>query len=199
MSSESGSTTSTKLLRRLREQPIDQAAWAEFVARYGKKIYSWCRRWNLQDADAADVTQAVLLKLAQVMRNFVYNPSGSFCGWLRTLTHHAWRDLVKRRRQFTVRGSGTQEGLQTVEMRCNFANPDAALDREVFEYAMDRVRQRVHRRTWDVFHLTALDGLSGPEAATRLGVPLATVYKAKSNVQKLLQEEIRRLEGAPAK
>ena len=50
------STTSTSLLIRLRQAPADQAAWAEFVRRYGSRIPDWGRRWGLQEADAHDVT-----------------------------------------------------------------------------------------------------------------------------------------------
>ena len=59
-------------------RPSDQAAWEEFVDRYGAKIYSWCRAWRLQDADAQDVTQAVLTKLAVQLRRFAYDPSQKF-------------------------------------------------------------------------------------------------------------------------
>src|SRR5262245_27156971 len=65
--------TSVTLLARLRQIPADQAAWAEFTERYGRKIYAWCRRWNLQEADAEDVTQIVLLKLAEKMQRFEYD------------------------------------------------------------------------------------------------------------------------------
>jgi RNA polymerase sigma-70 factor (ECF subfamily) len=198
MKIEPGLDTSTTLLGRLRENPPDQLAWAEFVTRYGKKIYGWCRRWKLQDADAADVTQAVLLKLAQEMPTFIYDPSGSFRSWLKTLTHHAWQDFVNRRQPLIVGGGNTvEEQLQALKARDDLAaRLETALDLEVLDQALDRVRLRVHPRTWQAFHLTALKGLTGLEAATRLGVPLTTVYKAKSNVQKLLQEEIRQLDGS---
>ncbi len=62
------SQTSATLLAMLRQVPADQAAWARFADRYGRKIYGWCRRWNLQESDAEDVTQNVLLKLAEKMR-----------------------------------------------------------------------------------------------------------------------------------
>jgi DNA-directed RNA polymerase specialized sigma24 family protein len=48
--------------------PLDQAAWNEFVERYGRRIYGWCRQWGLQEADAEDVTQDVLLRLARKMQ-----------------------------------------------------------------------------------------------------------------------------------
>src|SRR6185312_2007620 len=63
-----GSTTDVSLLLRLGRDPSDQAAWEQFVARYGAKIYAWCRDWRLQEADARDVTQTVLAKLAVQMR-----------------------------------------------------------------------------------------------------------------------------------
>ena len=49
-----GSETSATLLGRLRQRPADDAAWCEFTVRYARKIYGWCRGWNLQEADAHD-------------------------------------------------------------------------------------------------------------------------------------------------
>jgi RNA polymerase sigma-70 factor (ECF subfamily) len=60
--------TSITLLERLRQQPADQAAWAELVRRYGPLVYRWARRWHLQESDAEDVTQAVLVRLRLVMK-----------------------------------------------------------------------------------------------------------------------------------
>jgi RNA polymerase sigma-70 factor (ECF subfamily) len=53
---------------------------------------------------------------------------------------------------------------------------------------------RIESRHWEAFRLTALEGLSGAEAAARLGMRVDAVFKAKSNVKKLLQEQIRQLE-----
>src|SRR5262245_21503678 len=91
------SGTRLTLLGLLRRDPGNQEAWGEFVAHYGPKIYHWCLRWGLQEADAQDVTQDVLLRLAQKMRHFTYDPSRSFRAWLRTLAHHAWSDFVAAR------------------------------------------------------------------------------------------------------
>ena len=96
--------SSLTLLGRLRRYPKDQAAWSEFVVRYGPRILQWCRGWGLQESDAQDVTQDVLFKLNGLMARFVYDPAGSFRGWLKTLTHHAWRDLAAERRRSGVGG-----------------------------------------------------------------------------------------------
>ena len=61
MREAANSETRITLLFRLRRDPGDAEAWAEFVEHYGGKILGWCRAWHLQDADARDVTQAVLL------------------------------------------------------------------------------------------------------------------------------------------
>ena len=53
---------------------------------------------------------------------------------------------------------------------------------------------RVEPHTWEAFRLTAQEGLSGAEVAARLGMQVATVFVARSTVQKMLQEEARKLE-----
>src|SRR5690242_4393418 len=111
--------TSATLLGRLRLEPTDTEAWAEFVERYGLLIRAWCRRWRLQDADADDVTQIVLTKLAQRLCSFEYDPARSFRGWLKTVAHHAWRDFVDSR-QRGGQGAGdtnVQERLECIEAR----------------------------------------------------------------------------------
>src|SRR6516164_7243474 len=108
------SGTRITLLGRLRRDPTNQAAWAEFVEHYGGKIYDWCRKWRLQEADAQDVTQNVLLKLAQKLREFTYDPSRSFRAWLKTVTHHAWSDFVESRQRPGL-GSGDSALLQQLD------------------------------------------------------------------------------------
>jgi RNA polymerase sigma factor (sigma-70 family) len=190
--------TRVSLLSRLRKDPRDSSAWDEFVARYGPRIESWCRHWGLQEADVQDVTQTVLVRLAAKLRGFVYDPAGSFRAWLKTLTRHAWGDYVadQRREVAGSGGSGMFAVLHAVEARDDLEKRmEEAFDLELLELATNRVRERVEARTWEAFQLTAVEGLSGAEAAHRLGMPVASVFKAKSNVQKMLQEEIARLAG----
>jgi RNA polymerase sigma-70 factor (ECF subfamily) len=189
-------TTRLSLLRRLQQQPRDQVAWSEFVARYGPKILAWCQRWGLQEADSQDVTQNVLLRLSVKLANFVYDPSRSFRAWLKTLAHHAWSDLAEERRRGGVGAEPDQ--LQTLPARDDLVRQlEEAFDLELLELATARVKERVAPATWDAFRLTALEGHSGAEAAAQLAMQVAAVFKAKSNVVKLLQEELQRLEEGP--
>jgi DNA-directed RNA polymerase specialized sigma24 family protein len=58
-----------------------------------------------------------------------------------------------------------------------------------------RVRLRMPPHTGQAFHLLAVEGRSGAEAAERLGRKVATVFVAHSKVQKTTQDEVRKLEG----
>ena len=191
------SRTRASLLARLRQAPADQAAWAEFVERYGRKIYGWCRHWGLQEADAQDVAQDVLVRLAGKMRGFDYDPSRSFRAWLKTLARHALSDFCDaRQRVAAAGGSQVVERLQSIEAREDLVRQlDEEFDREVLEEAMARVRARVTPKTWRVFELTAQEGRSGAETAEALGMTVAAVFVARGRVQKLLQEVVRQLEA----
>jgi RNA polymerase sigma-70 factor (ECF subfamily) len=201
MDSSSGSHTSPTLLGRLRLEPADQAAWAQFVERYGRHIYGWARHGGVQEADAEDVTQMVLVKLAKQMRTFAYDPSKSFRGWLRTLTQHAWSDFVQAR-QRGGRASGdpdTEAALHTLPARDDLvAQLEVQFEQEVLEEAMARLRLRIDPTIWEAFRLLAVEGLSGIEVARRLNRTVAAVFKARSRVQALLRDEVARLEGAVA-
>jgi RNA polymerase sigma-70 factor (ECF subfamily) len=197
MAGDADSETRVTLLGRLRHDPGDQAAWGEFVEHYGRKVYGWCRKWRLQESDAQDVTQTVLLKLATAMKTFAYDPSRSFRAWLKTLTHHAWSDFLESRAR-PGQGSG---GDQVMEQLLSIAARDdliqvmeASYDRELLEQASFRVRLRVAPQTWEAFRLTAIENLSGAEAARRIGMQVAQVFVAKRRVQKMLREEVHKLD-----
>jgi RNA polymerase sigma-70 factor (ECF subfamily) len=198
MDDVSHSLTSSTLLGRLRTAPADQAAWQEFVDRYGPKIYGWCRKWRLQPADAEDVTQNVLVRLASRLRTFVYDSSKSFRGWLKTVTWHALSDYMSERQRPGQRSSDPDvvRELESVAARADLMQQLAEdFDRELLEEAQARVQARVGPRRWQVFCLTAYDGLSGAEVARRLDMNVITVFSAKSKVLKMLQKEIQQLEG----
>jgi RNA polymerase sigma factor (sigma-70 family) len=190
-------TTRLTLLDQLRQDPSDQAGWDEFVECYGRHIYRWCRQWKLQDADAEDVTQDILVKLTQRLRVFAYDPSRSFHGWLKTVAHHAWRDFDDSRRQArrAAGASQVQEQMLALEAREDLAQKlEEAFDLELLEAAKVRVRLRVAPHTWEAFRLMAFEGLPVVEVAARVQLQVTMVYVAKSKVQRMLQEELGKLE-----
>lgn len=197
MATTSDSVTSLTLLRRLRDSPDDQQSWEEFVDRYGGMIQGWCLSWGLQEADALDVTQNVLLKIAKHMRRFEYRAGGRFRSWLRTVARNAWFDYLDSQRRVDG-ASGDDSVLQllnSVEAREDFLTRlEREYDHSLLDDAMRQVQQRVEPHTWRAFIATAVEGHPGAAVAAELGVQLGTVYVARSKVKKMLQTEIQRLE-----
>jgi RNA polymerase sigma-70 factor (ECF subfamily) len=193
------SRTHASLLGRLGLSPDDPSAWTDFVRRYGPRILGWCRHWGLQEADAEDITQNVLLRVAKQMQTFRYDPSKSFRAWLKTVTRAAWADW--RDAQKGPRGSGDtgiQEALAGAPARDDLVQRlEEEFDRELLELAIAKVRLRVEPNTWEAFRLQAIEGLSGAEAAAKIGINVGTAFVAKGRVQKLIQEELKALEGSP--
>ena len=185
--------TSVTLMERLQKFPADPQAWDEFVERYRPMIRAWCLKWHLQDSDADDVVQDVLVKLVAAIRKFQYDPARSFRAWLKTVTQHALSDFVASRRKDPGRIAAPIENIaQSAEAKTDLEQRlEDAFDAEVLELAMHRVKKRVKPGTWDAFHLTVVEGLSGAAAAARLEMPVAHVFVAKNRVQKMLQEEAR--------
>ena len=184
----------------LLDNPTDADCWNAFVDRYAPKIYGWCRQWRLQEADAQDVTQEVLARLVRKLRTFTYDPhKGTFRGWLKTLTHHAWCDYLEERRRAGGGKGGPEElaRLETLEARQDLLGALAEVfDLELLAEAQARVQLQVSPRDWKIFQELAVAGRPGPAVAQELGMSVAAVLMARSRVQKRMREEVRRLEEA---
>lgn len=189
--------TRASLLGRLRGDVADPDDWAAFFQCYWPLVCTWCRRWGIQEADAQDVAQDVLTRLAVRMRTFEYDPKRSFRSYIKTLAHFTWCDFLDARSRAGPGGSGDSAVLERLENVSARDDLDArladALHHELLGEASALVRLRVRPRTWEAFRLTALEGCSGVEAAARTGMEVATVFKAKSKVRKMLREEVSRL------
>jgi RNA polymerase sigma-70 factor (ECF subfamily) len=170
-----------------------------FVRRYAPRVLAWCREWNLQAADAEDVTQEVLYRLVGQLRRATYDPGkGHFLGWLKGVARNARSDFLEsRRRAGWGRGdSHAQRLLEAQEDQNGLLEAlEREFEREMYEEAQARVQLRVNRPTWQAFQLLVQEKWPGARVAAELGLTVAAVYMAKHRVQKLLAEEVRRLQG----
>jgi RNA polymerase sigma-70 factor (ECF subfamily) len=191
------SQTSPTLLRRLAASPLDEAAWSEFVDRYGPRLVQWCRAWGLQEADILDVSQTVLTRLARRLRRFKYDPSRRFRSWLRSLVRRAALDALADRGR--VIGTGTEavvERLASLEAREDLVRRlEEEFDIELFEAATAAVRERVTAKCWEAYRLTAVEDRAASEVAATLDMRMGAVYQAKSRILRMIQQEVRRLGG----
>lgn len=195
MAKDPAKDSSLTLMMRVQQDPADPHAWDEFVHKYRPMIHAWCLKWGAQRSDADDIAQQVLMKLMSAMRTYKCASAASFRVWLKTVTHNAWIDFVRRpsTRQapdWINAIADSSDALDDLERQI-----EQAYERELLELAMQRVQPRVQPRTWDAFRLTSIENLSGADAANRLGATASSVFVAKHRVLKLLEEEVRILRG----
>jgi RNA polymerase sigma-70 factor (ECF subfamily) len=190
--------TRASLLVRLRD-PLDGAAWGQFVGLYAPLIFGYVRKQGLQDADAADLCQEVLASVAGAVGRLNYDPDrGSFRNWLFT---------VVRRKLINWRVARANKVAQAVSLNNHDCAADlrdepggsqaewqAEWDRRLFAWACEQVRPTVTASTWQAFWRTAVDGQAGKQVAADLGMSVAAVYLARSRVTARLKDLIRSVE-----
>jgi RNA polymerase sigma-70 factor (ECF subfamily) len=191
--------TSPSLLVRLRDAEDDKA-WSQFVDLYAPLVFGLAGRHGLQEADAADLTQEVLLAVSRGIRTLEYDPRrGSFRGWLFTVARNKLRNLLAAR-QRPGRGSGDPDAQQRLEElpareEEQGAWWDQEYERRVFAWAARQVRGAFRDTTWQAFWQTAVEGKTGPQVARALGLSVAAVYLAKGRVTDRLRAVIRETLG----
>jgi RNA polymerase sigma factor (sigma-70 family) len=174
----------------------DEGAWNAFVQRYQPFILAWCHERGLQQADAEDVAQTVLSQLLTTMREFRYDPSGSFRAWLRTVTTRACgRFMLRETRSAGQKGEQALRRIEEMPARQELARRiEEIFDSELLRQAMDTVREAVEPHTWEAFRLTAIQQFSAAEVGPHVGMPVMHVYVARQRVQRMLQREVERLQ-----
>ncbi len=191
MTDSASRQTPPSLLVRIRDAR-DAESWQTFVDLYAPLIYGYCRRRGLQEADAADVSQEVLLQVARSIRGFEYQPErGRFRDWLGAVTRGKvvrWRERQGR----AVNGAGGTGDDPLAAVAAPDADPEwaAAFNGHVLRAALERTRPHFEPATWRAFELEWLGDRPAAEVARTLGVAVTAVYVAKSRVLKRLREEV---------
>lgn len=188
--------TRGSLLKRLGEESDVSGAWGEFVRIYGDQVIRWCRGCGLQDADAADVAQDVLVRFWKQAAKFTHDPSRRFRGYLRQILTSALADWSARRGEKPCADEAGLAAIESLPARDDLiARIEQAYDTELLELAMREVESRVKPHTWQAFQLLAIERLPGEEVARRLGIDASLAYVARRNVQRMIREVVDRLEG----
>jgi RNA polymerase sigma factor (sigma-70 family) len=187
-------TTRASLLLRLRD-PQDGGAWGEFVDLYAPLVYGYLRRQGLQDADAADLCQDVLLAVAGAVGRLEYDRAkGAFRNWLFTVVRRKlanWRRDQKNRPNGGDGGATHQLLEQYTEPEGGQAEWEAQWEERLFAWACEQVRGDVTEATWKAFWRTAVDDQPGKQVAADLGLSVAAVYRARSRVLARIKELVR--------
>ena len=186
--------TSQTLIGRLAHDPSSEA-WGEFVDKYAPTVFTWAWQAGLQDSDAADVTQEVLMKLLEKMRVFQYDPKrGSFRGWLKTITVNSARDCGRRLARTPI----GPDGLSSVGDPASWDELGRRIDEEyqqqLLAQAESVVKGIVKPNTWRVYEMLIKECMATTVVAASLDLKIAEVYVAKSRVLKRLKEVVQQIE-----
>lgn len=188
--------TRPSLLLRLRDAQ-DAAAWDQFVDIYTPLIYGFCRKRDLQEADAADICQEVMRAVARSAERFNYDPQrGKFRNWLLTVVRNKLNDFFTRRRRQPDPASATslQQLADAQPTDADQSDWDGEYQRQIFHWATERIRGEFRETSWQAFWLTTVEQRDGKEVAERLGLSIGAVYVAKSRVLARLRQEIQTVE-----
>jgi RNA polymerase sigma factor (sigma-70 family) len=194
------SSTNPSLILRLHSWS-DVAAWDEFSGLYGPMVYRFGLRRGLQDADARELVQNVLMGVAKRIEHWTPDRErGTFRTWLYRIARNQWVSMVSRQRHdVAVGGSDIHEQLNNQPASSEFST-DQELEyrEELFRVAAAQVRESCSEQTWQAFWRTAIDGEDSSDVAQNLGLSLGAVYIARSRVTSRLRTLIQSWESNDA-
>lgn len=172
--------TRHSLIHRLHNR-ADASAWSEFCTIYEPVIYRCAQRLGLQDADAREVSQEVLLTVSRKVEFFDTQANGKFRGWLAKLARNATIDLLRKRREQPMGGSDFHRFFAEIpksESESIHAFQQEAQQQQ-FRWAAEQIRQSSQPATWQAFWLTAVENIPATEVACRLNLSVGAVYVAR--------------------
>jgi RNA polymerase sigma factor (sigma-70 family) len=173
--------------------------WRRFYIRYGRRIFLWAIQHGLQEADAEDITQIVLLLLLEKMQQFKPE-KGRFRSWLARVIHNAWVDFLRKqgRSPRAEGGSVALEKLHTLEARKDLqARVNEAFDLDLLEMAEAEVQPTVPEQSWQCYWLTQRERRSGADVGAQLGLEREKVFAVSHSVLRRIRDAVQRLAGDP--
>jgi RNA polymerase sigma-70 factor (ECF subfamily) len=190
-------STSSSLLDRVKAR--DDAAWRRLVSVYGHLVLYWCHCAGVQREDCVDICQDVFRAVALSIDGFRRDQaSGTFRGWLRTITRSKIADHVRQqnRQPAAIGGSGAHERFLAIPDSDASSSVPEASDQEkaiIVNRALDLIRPEFEDRTWQAFWRATVEGQPSGVVAEALEMKAGAVRQAKSRVLRRLREELQQL------
>jgi RNA polymerase sigma factor (sigma-70 family) len=162
----------------------DVIAWSEFTTIYQPIVHRICLQKGLQHADAIDVTQEVLAKVASAVGKFDGNREGStFRGWLYRVTRNMIADFFRSRNRNPL--VNAQSWPETEIQHVN--EDDGSIfqlefKRQIFWLVAQEIREQVHAQSWQAFWATEVEQRPVEEVAQELNLKRGSVYMARSRI-----------------
>lgn len=181
-------TTSYGLLSLL--QIKSTTGWSRFTEIYSPIVYGWARRAGLQDTDAADITQEVFRSVVRGIGGFENRTTGSFRGWLWTITRNHIRMWFRKQQRTPTALGGTNHGLEQLPdwTDSEIVPNESAVRDELIRRAARAVQSDFAPKTWQAFWRATVDGHTSTEIAHDLGMTTNAVRQARFRVLTRLRD-----------
>jgi RNA polymerase sigma-70 factor, ECF subfamily len=192
--------TRDSLIARL-NSPADVAAWNEVMSIYGPLVYRVAIQQGLQKADAEDVVQEVFTVVLRSVGEWLDQPKrGRFRSWLSGICRNTSLNVLNRRPKGAVGLGGTEaiEAMNRLEEAVDDVSSafDIEYKREIYRWAIKKVKVSVSQSTWDAFYKTHVEGRPIADVSSELGVKTGSIYLARSRVMRRLRELVKQYREA---
>jgi RNA polymerase sigma-70 factor (ECF subfamily) len=183
--------TSTTLLEGLMNRQ-DSLAWRRFHGRYEPMVMSFARKLGLNDSDAQDVGQEVMLAFVQEYWGGRYDRAkGRLRSWLFGIAHRKVIDLRRKKAKEAVvadrtDATGFMERLESPQ------EAEAVWEEEwqrfVLRACLDEVGRHLSPTTVKAFDLYVLKQWPVEKVADHLGITQNSVYIAKNRTMERIRQ-----------
>ena len=185
--------TRYSLIAKLRDSQ-DVQAWNEFASIYQPLIFRIVAARGLQYADATDVSQEVLARVAKVVDQFDSAHSKvTFRGWLYRITRNITVDFLRKQNR-----DRTKTPLDQAADVSALTSPTASestefrqqFEKQIFWVVAQDVRAQVETKTWQAFWETEIEQRPVADLAGELNLSVGAIYIARSRVLAKLKKQV---------
>lgn len=185
-----GAVTSLTLINLAKS--ADPTAWEILFRLYSPLIRYWLRKSRISPVEEDDLVQEVFRSMHSGLARFEKkSATDSFRAWMRTITQNKIRDYLKTQANKPLATGGTTAWrfVQDVpDPDLSDELPESSEDRLVIHEALEIIRREIQPQTFQAFWLATVDGITPSQVAEELGIPLNSVYQAKSRVLRRLRD-----------
>ena len=177
------------------KDPENREAWERFAQMYRPVIFRIALARGLQDADAHDLAQQVLMSVASAIGR--WEKETKFRNWLSRITRNAILNALTRRPKDQAKGGSSVQDLLEEVPNCDEATDELIAKeyrRELYLRASELVRPTVTSETWEAFQRTVVAGHEIEDVAKDLGKSVGAIYSCRSRVMLRLRETVKDLE-----
>jgi RNA polymerase sigma-70 factor (ECF subfamily) len=173
------------------QQPAQGEAFDRYVVPELGVLLHVARTMTPSEQDAEDLVQDTLLRAYRSIEHF---DGEHVRAWLFTIMRNAQRNRVRRRRPELLEDADSAETMAGAD---GTASPEEIAQARAFDEAVAQALAALPAKMAQVLELVDIDGLSGPEAAAALGVPVGTVVSRLHRARRKIRDRLEKLGYAP--